>query len=80
MRSLCRANQALRTLEPQYPLWRDFPYEYETERRAIDVINGSGLLREWVEDRAAAPSDLEALAAPDERAWREEREDLLLYR
>jgi len=79
-RLLALAFKALRTLAPGYPLWRDFPYEYEYERRAIDVINGSGLLREWVDDRAATASDLEALVGPDERAWREEREPLLLYR
>ena len=72
--------KSLRQLVPDYPLWRDFPYEYEHERRAIDLINGGGLLREWVDDRAARASDLEALAAPDERAWQEEREPLLLYR
>ena len=43
------------------PLWRDFPYEYEVGKLAIDVINGSELLREWVEDPAAQPGDLEAL-------------------
>ena len=79
-RLLALAFKALRTLAPAYPLWRDFPYEYEHERRAIDLINGGSLLREWVDDRAASVSDLEALAAPDERAWREERESLLLYR
>jgi uncharacterized protein YbbC (DUF1343 family) len=79
-RLLALAFKALRTLAPEYPLWRDFPYEYEHDRRAIDLINGGSLLREWVDDRAAGASDLEALAAPDELAWREEREPLLLYR
>jgi uncharacterized protein YbbC (DUF1343 family) len=74
------AFKALRTLVPGYPLWRDFPYEYEYDRRAIDLINGGALLREWVDDRAAGVADLEALAGPDERTWREEREPLLLYR
>jgi uncharacterized protein YbbC (DUF1343 family) len=73
------AFKAIRRLYPEYPLWRDFPYEYETDRRAIDVINGSELLREWVDDSAAMPSDLEALSAPDERAWAEERAPYLLY-
>jgi uncharacterized protein YbbC (DUF1343 family) len=74
------AFKALRCLHPEYPLWRDFPYEYERGRLAIDLINGSPLLREWVDDPAAAPADLDALAMPDERAWLTEREGFLLYR
>jgi len=73
------AFKALRHLHPDYALWRDFPYEYERDRLAIDLINGSELLRRWVDDPAATPADLEALAAPDERAWLEEREAVLLY-
>ncbi|HEY6822759.1 MAG TPA: DUF1343 domain-containing protein [Burkholderiales bacterium] len=72
--------KALRVLAPGYPLWRSFPYEYERDRLAIDLINGSPLLREWVDDPAAAPADLDALARADEDAWRAEREPLLLYR
>ncbi|MNC93706.1 hypothetical protein D3C83_103970 [compost metagenome] len=70
----------MRRLAPEYPLWRDFPYEYERDRLAIDLINGGNRLREWVDDLAAGVADLEAIAGPDERAWREERESLLLYR
>ncbi len=33
------------------------------------MINGSPLLREWVDDPAAAPGDLDRLATADERAW-----------
>lgn len=71
---------ALKALRAEHELWRDFAYEYETERQAIDVINGSEELRKWVDDSAATPADLEALASPDEESWREEREDVLLYR
>ncbi len=74
------AFKALRKLRPEYPLWRDFPYEYEHDRLAIDLINGSELLRRWVDDPSATPADLDALARPDEQAWREVREDVLLYR
>ena len=74
------AFKALRALRPDYELWRDFPYEYEHGRLAIDLINGSDLLRQWVDDRAATPGDLDALAATDEGAWRAEREGVLLYR
>ncbi len=73
------AFKALRRLRPDYPLWRDFPYEYEDERLAIDVINGSELLRRWVDDPAATPADLDALTGPDESAWEAERQGVLLY-
>ena len=73
------AFKALRRLRPDYPLWRDFPYEYVNDRLAIDVINGSELLRAWVDDEQALPGDLEALASADEAAWREERAAALLY-
>ncbi|UCH73316.1 MAG: DUF1343 domain-containing protein [Rhodospirillales bacterium] len=73
------AFKAIRRLYPDYPLWRDFPYEYERERLAIDVINGGPAMREWVDDAAAMPGDLEALAAPDEEAWREARAAHLRY-
>ena len=73
------AFKALKRLRPDYDLWRDFAYEYERQRLAIDLINGSELLREWVDDPAATITDLEALAVADENAWREEREAFLLY-
>jgi uncharacterized protein YbbC (DUF1343 family) len=73
------AFKAIRRLYPDYPLWRDFPYEYEVGKLAIDVINGGPLLREWVDDAGSAPADLDALALPDEKAWAAERKDYLLY-
>jgi len=74
------AFKALRQLRPDYPLWRDFPYEYEQGRLAIDLINGGPLLREWVDDPAATPGDLEALARADEDAWTRARAPFLRYR
>ncbi|MBO9519489.1 MAG: DUF1343 domain-containing protein [Porphyrobacter sp.] len=73
------AFKAIRNLYPDYEIWRDFPYEYEFERLAIDVINGGHVLREWVEDAAAKPGDLDALTSADEAEWREDVKDLLLY-
>jgi hypothetical protein len=78
-RLVALAFKALRRLRPDYALWRDFPYEYEQQRLAIDVINGGELLRRWVDDPAATPADLDALATPDEAAWRAERQPVLLY-
>jgi hypothetical protein len=73
------AFKAIRRLYPDYALWRDFPYEYVFDKLAIDVINGSPLLREWVDDPDAAPGDLDALSVPDERAWEGERRPYLIY-
>ncbi|HEX8064061.1 MAG TPA: DUF1343 domain-containing protein [Allosphingosinicella sp.] len=71
--------KAIRRLHPDYDLWRDFPYEYEFGKLAIDVINGGPGLRTWVDDPSAAPADLDALTSPDEQAWLEERRPFLLY-
>jgi uncharacterized protein YbbC (DUF1343 family) len=79
-RLMALAFKALRSLQPDYPLWRDFPYEYETDRLAIDLINGSELLRSWVDDPRALPGDLDALTRADEESWKLEREAMLLYR
>jgi uncharacterized protein YbbC (DUF1343 family) len=73
------AFKAIRRLYPDYPLWRDFAYEYELGRLAIDVINGSPLLREWVDDASATPQDLDALVLADEQAWSRERQRYLRY-
>ncbi|RYD99536.1 MAG: DUF1343 domain-containing protein [Sphingomonadales bacterium] len=71
--------KAIRTLYPDYDLWRDFPYEYEFDKLAIDVINGGPGLRAWVDDAASAAGDLEAVTAPDEAAWIETRRPFLRY-
>jgi len=73
------AFKAIRRLYPDYPLWRDFAYEYEHGRLAIDVINGGDLLRQWVDDGKATPDDLDAVAAHDESAWIKARASWLLY-
>jgi len=74
------AFKAIRRLYPDYPIWRDFGYEYEFDRLAIDLINGSPLLREWVDDPAATPADLERVVLADESLWIARREAFLLYR
>ena len=73
------AFKALRNLRPDYPIWRDFPYEYEHDRLAIDLINGSESLRQWVDDPASTAADLEIMARADEAAWIEVCSAFLLY-
>jgi len=71
--------KTLRQLMPDYPLWRDFAYEYERDRPAIDLISGSELLRTWVDDPASTCADLEAQLMSDEAGWEREREPFLKY-
>jgi uncharacterized protein YbbC (DUF1343 family) len=78
-RLMALAFKAIRALKPDYDLWRDFPYEYERGRLAIDLISGSELLRQWVDNSNSTPADFDALAIPDEKSWLEERESVLLY-
>lgn len=71
--------KAVRAEYPDYPIWRDFHYEYETERLAIDLLSGGPFLREWVEDPQAAPADLEQRLSADEAQWLETTRDRMLY-
>jgi uncharacterized protein YbbC (DUF1343 family) len=73
------AFKAIRRLYPDYPLWRDFPYEYEFDKLAIDVINGGTGLRSWVDDAESVAGDLERLSSADEEHWQSEVAPMLLY-
>ncbi|WP_375398305.1 exo-beta-N-acetylmuramidase NamZ domain-containing protein [uncultured Sphingomonas sp.] len=73
------AFKAIRALHPGYDLWRDFAYEYEFGKLAIDVINGGPGLRAWVDDSAAGPHDLEDTVFEDEAAWRESMHESAIY-
>ena len=53
----------------KHPSGKDFAYEYTEDVLAIDVINGSPLLREWVDDPNAEPGDLDSISNADEVAW-----------
>jgi len=71
--------KAVRLEYPDYDLWRDFPYEYETERLAIDLLSGGTFLREWVDDPSVDPADFDEHLKKDEQAWAQIREPYLLY-
>ena len=73
------AFKAIRSQYPDYPLWRDFPYEYEVGRLAIDLINGGPKLREWVDDPAATAQDLDDAVLRDEQTWSSRRQEYFIY-
>jgi len=78
-RLVALALKAVRRQRASYPIWRHFDYEYERGKLAFDVINGSELLREWVDDPAAKPADLDALTISDEKSWDAERRAVMIY-
>ncbi|MBK1641140.1 hypothetical protein CKO12_04480 [Chromatium okenii] len=61
--------KSVRLEYPDYPLWRNFHYEYETERLAIDLLTGSAFLREWVDTDDSGIGDLEQHLIRDEQQW-----------
>lgn len=71
--------KAVRLEYPDYPLWRQFPYEYEHDKMAIDLLSGGTFLREWVDDVQAVPADFETRLKKDEQVWAEIRTEYLLY-
>lgn len=72
--------KVIREMHPDYPIYRDFAYEYVKDRLAFDVINGGPALRTWIEDSKAAPQALDKLMGVDEKSWVKERKKYLLYK
>jgi uncharacterized protein YbbC (DUF1343 family) len=71
--------KSLKTIHPNFDLWRQPPYEYETIKLPIDLLNGTTAGREWVDDTTADPQDLEQLLVKDEKEWLDQRRPHLLY-
>lgn len=71
--------KALRNLAPGYDLWRRHEYEYETDRLAIDVINGGPWIRQWVDDPGAQAADLFHRLDDVEATWLDQRRPFLRY-
>ena len=71
--------KAIRQEYPDYEIWRKFPYEYETERLAIDLLSGGTFLREWVDNPHAEMEEFDGRLVKDEQDWTEIRASYLLY-
>ena len=68
----CRAQDADRFM------WREPPYEYEQEKRPIDILSGSDRLRTQI-DAEVAPAEIAASWEPDLTAFESIRRRYLLY-
>ncbi len=77
----CELLLALAAEAPAELAWRADPYEFVTDRPAVDLLAGSVALRRAVESGRDAGFDawLESWRA-DEAAFRDERREILLYR
>lgn len=71
--------KSLKAQNPGFQIWRDFHYEYEKDRLAIDLINGNSKLREWVDSPTVSIDEFEQALKRDEAAWIEVRRQFLLY-
>lgn len=72
--------KVIRELYPDYPIYRDFAYEYVKDKLAFNVINGGPALKDWIENKKATAKDLDKALAVDEKSWAKERKKYLLYK
>ena len=74
---------AVHRLDPERFEWREAPYEFVIDRPAIDLLTGGPECREAIEsgigDGGDGLADWIATWSEDEKAFREERRDILLY-
>ena len=71
--------KAFHQIHPEFALWRQPPYEYETEKLPIDLLNGNSFGRTWVDDPSLNPQDLDRVLEKDEKEWLDLRRPHLLY-
>jgi len=69
---------AIHCLWPEEFAWREAPYEFVTDRPAIDLLTGGPECREAIETGKGL-EDWIATWKQDEDAFREERREILLY-
>ncbi|MES3036854.1 MAG: DUF1343 domain-containing protein [Bdellovibrionota bacterium] len=72
--------RCVRELYPDYPIYRDFAYEYVEDKLAFDVINGGPRLREWIDDTTQTVNQLEKDLKLDEVSWLKETKKFWLYK
>lgn len=69
-RLICAFFKAVHEVHPDFTLFKNPPYEYETVKMPIDILSGDDFLRKWVEDSGANANDLEKYLSKDEKAFK----------
>lgn len=73
---------AVREVSPEALAWREEPYEFVSDRPALDLLTGGATCREALEAGDGAGGDLAGWIASwvaDEEEFRREREGALVY-
>jgi uncharacterized protein YbbC (DUF1343 family) len=66
-------------VHPDFAIWKQPPYEYETKLMPIDILSGHDGLRKWVAEPQPHVEQWNESLLVDENAWLEERRPYLLY-
>ena len=72
--------KAFREVHPSFSWKAKPPYEYENEIDPIDIISGSRALQNWIEDSSASVKDWDEFLLSEESAWKQDRQDFLIYK
>ena len=78
-RLVCCFLKALRQVHPEFNIFKEPPYEYETVKKPFDILSGDEFIRTWVDNPRSTFDQLDAYLAKDEEAWLTERKKFLLY-
>lgn len=78
-RLVCCFLKALRQTHPDFNIFKEPPYEYETVKKPFDILSGDEFIRKWVEDSRSTFSGLDEYLSKDEKDWEQERKTYLLY-
>lgn len=71
---------AITRVHSDQTLWRDPPYEYETQRMPIDILSGHAVLRTRLDQRhALSDTELRSLTQADLESWRQRVAPHMIY-
>ena len=56
------------------------PYEYEFKKDPIDIISAGKDLQNWIEDSSSSAKDWDEFLSSEERQWKKQQKDFLLYK
>ncbi len=71
--------KAIRQNYPKLKLWTDPPYEYEYQKKPVDVITGGKFFREWVESKNSSIRELDLKIKFDIDLWKKKTKKYYLY-